>query len=501
MKSFARVARHLPYYALRNFFTDTHMASNSILVVEDDPGYRELLELNLKEEGYQVSTVADHKEALEAFQRTKYDLVVCDLRLPGQNGFDLLKELKEQSPQTGFIILTALGIKGEATQAMKWGADDYLLKGTITPDSLIHSVRKVLTTQTSGTIGTQKSPTLSSPVEIPVDFIGQNPIIREIVDRIDRVAPFRSPVLITGEPGTGKQLVARLIHQRSPFKDYPFTPVRLGSYGYPDAEPTSRRSTLPSTLLDSELFGYVKGAFPSADTTKKGVIEATESGTVFFHDIADLPLPLQAKLLRIVQHRKLRRLGDSQELEVSARIICASSKDLRAMSREGTFREDFLGNLNVIHIHIPPLREHSEDILLLAEYFLNRIAQKQETSPKTLSPEAVRSLVKYKFPGNVHELEMMLQRAFILTEGSTITPEHLPEEVKPAAQEISVNLPPNLLSLKKAVRELTETVEKELIRRALSKSQNNRTRAAKLLGISHRSLLYKLKDYPEILKD
>ena len=474
------------------------MASNSILVVEDDPGYRELLELNLKEEGYQVSTVADHKEALEAFQHTKFDLVICDLRLPGQNGLDLLKELKEQSPQTGFIILTALGVKGEAKQATTWGADDYLLKGTITPDSLILSVRKALNSKRNTGIlpisTNQETQNGYDTIQTTGHLVGQNPAIKEINSQIERVAPFRSPVLITGEPGTGKQLVARLIHQHSQFKDNPFTVVRISSRQGPD------QSGMPSTLLDSELFGYVKGAFPSADTTKKGVIESTESGTVFFHDIAELPLPIQAKLFRVVQYWKFRRLGDSQELEVTARIICATSKDLWAMSREGTFREDLLNSLKVIHIHIPPLREHSEDILLLAEYFLTRIAQKQEIPPKTLSLEAVRSLLKHKFPGNVSELEMMLQKATILTDGPMITLEHLPEELKPIAQEISVNLPPDLMSLKKAVRELTETVEKELIRRALSKSQNNRTRAAKLLGISHRSLLYKLKDYPELLK-
>jgi DNA-binding NtrC family response regulator len=474
------------------------MPSKSILVVEDDPGYRELLELTLKEEGYQVATVADYNEALQAFQHAKYDLVICDLRLPGQNGLDLLKELKGQSPQTGFIILTALGVKGDATQALKYGADDYLLKGTINPDSLIHSVKKVINSkQTTPILPNSNNRDVCNKINSvkTMDYlIGQHPAIKEINKQIERVAPFRSPVLITGEIGTGKQLVARLIHQHSPFNEYPFDVVHLSLRGGPD------QSGMPSVLLDSELFGYVKGAFPSANTTKKGIIEATESGMVFIHDIADMPLPLQAKLLRIVQHRKLRRLGDSQEIEISARIICATSKDLWAMSREGTFREDLLKALNTIHIHLPILREHSEDILPLADYFLSEVAKKQETPPKTLSPEAVRALVKYQFPGNVGELETMLQRAFILTEGAMITLEHFPEEMKPDAQEISVSLPPGLLSLKKAVRELTEVVEKELIRRALSKSDNNRTRAAKLLGISHRSLLYKLKDYPELLK-
>jgi two-component system response regulator AtoC len=500
-------------------------AAPRILVVEDDPDYRELLELSLKEEGYQVFTVADHREALEAFHNPDqpgFDLVICDLRLPGpeRSGLNLLKELKERSMRRaslqagkearlaatapGFILLTALGTNGEARQALQQGADDYLVKGTVTPDSLIQAVRKAL----------QRRHPVPAYRAVDWQLVGQSAAIKEISSQIDRIASARSrsgaalPVLITGEPGTGKELVARLIHLRSPCAGAP--PCREHQFSTVSTLGAPTRPGLPSTLLDTELFGYVKGAFPGAEAPKIGVIEASDQGTVFLQDIADLPQPLQVKLLRVLQHRKVRRLGDSQEVEVDVRIIGATTRDLWALAKEGTFRDDLLASLNAVHIHMPPLREHAEDIPELVNHFLRRIAG-HDGLPATgstrhihqVSPEAMRLMIKYPFPGNVSELETMLERAVIMAEGLVISLEHLPESLKPFPKGITISFPPEndgaLTPLKKAIRELTETVEKELIRRALSKSFNNRTRAARLLGISHRSLLYKLKEYPDLL--
>ena len=456
------------------------MNSQSILVVEDDAGYRELLELSLREEGYQVSTVANHSEALHAFNDAHYDVVICDFRLPGQNGLDLIKDLKERAPRTAFILLTALGMAGQAKQAISQGADYYLVKGAVEPDTLALAVRKALEQKRLQEenerlrTGQRHEGGMEASVK-------QSPTMQAIWDQIAKVGSFRSPVLITGESGTGKEQIARSIHDQSPYNDSTFTTINIGS--------------TPSTSLDSELFGYIKGAFPGADQYKKGLIEATDGGTVFFNDIADLARALQPKLLRVIQHGKLRRLGDSQERDVGVRIICATSRDLWAMMREGSFREDLLYGLNVIHLHIPPLRERPEDIPALADHLLSKMMEQQGMELKKLSPEALKLLMDYHWPGNSRELEAVLERAAILADSALITPEHLPEELQPAPQGITFHIPPNLISLKEVIRDLTEQAEKELIQRALSQTENNRTHAAKLLGISHRSLLYKLKDY------
>jgi two-component system response regulator AtoC len=477
------------------------MTAQSILVVEDDSGYRELLELTLREEGYEVATVTNHTEALNACKQDDYDLVICDFRLPGQNGLDLLKELKKRAPNTGFILLTALGKSDQAAQTIKDGADNYLVKGSLTPDTLATAVRKALERRqmwkdnqhmqrsshfvhngnvqetASAEIG-GKSPHSQFDFEA---LSGHSPAMADLRERIKRVAPYRSPILITGESGTGKELVARSIHQHSSFKDGSFVSVDVAS--------------LPGTLLDSELFGYVKDAFPGADQNMKGQIEEAENGTIYFHDIAELPHPLQAKLLRLIQHQKLRRLGDSQEINANTRVICATTKDLWALTREGAFREDLLYGINVIHLHVPPLRERPEDIPTLVDHILLKLQKTQRIQSKSLSPETMKPLMDYQWPRNIRELETILERSAILAEGPVVTPDHLPDELKPSPKGITFHIPSDLIYLKDVIRELTEKAEKELITRALSQTNNNRTRAAKLLGISHRSLLYKLKDY------
>jgi len=481
------------------------VTSQSILVVEDDPGYRELLELNLTEEGYRVTTAANQTEARDACDKNRYDLVVCDLRLPGKNGIDVVRDLKERTPETSFIVLTALGVRGQAAQAMKDGVDAYLVKGTMTPDSLLQAVREALARNRQRRDDCQ--PSASSRVDdTPLALVGGSPAIQDIQNRIERLAPFRSPVLITGENGTGKELIAKAIHDHSPSRNGGFAVVRVGS--------------VPCSMLDSELFGYVKGAFPGADINKRGMIEDAVGGTVLFYDIADLPQPLQPKILRVLQRRRLRRLGDSQEREVEVRIICATSRDLWAMTREGLFREDLLSALNVIHIHIPPLRERPEDIPVIAEYLLSRTGGQAGTpdnimgmgrqpggsqdalgfggnrgvGSKRLSPEALKAVMEYPWHGNIRELESVLGRAALLA-GEIVQPEHFPREIKPSAPGVTFHIPSDLICLKDVVRQLTEQAEKELITRALSQTNNNRTHAARLLGISHRSLLYKLKEY------
>lgn len=454
--------------------------SYSILVVEDDPAYRELLELNLREEGYQVATVADHSEALDYFEKEVYDLVICDLRLPGPSGLELLKQLKNHAPGTRFILLTALGITEQAVQAIKNGADDYLVKGSVTPDSLLEAVNNSLERRHYHEEPDQTVQPNTGEMNI-LPLIGQNPEMQNLMQRINRVASFRSPVLITGENGTGKEMVARALHQQSPEHDHPFSIIHLGS--------------MSGTLMDSELFGNVKGAFPGANQTRKGLIEEAHQGTIYLHDVAELPQPLQAKFLRLLQHGKIRRLGDSEEIDVDVRIISATTQDLWARMREGTFREDLLYALNVIHLHLPPLRDHLEDLPQLINNILDNIQQKKGIDQKTLTPETLKLLLSYEWQGNIRELETALEHAAILSEDTEIIPDHLPDNLKPSPPGISFHIPPDAISLKKVIKELTEGAEKELILRALALTNNNRTKAARLLGISHRSLLYKLKDY------
>ena len=453
------------------------MASTSILVVEDDPAYRELLELSLKENGYKVATVANYAEARQVFEKSPYALVICDLRLPGKSGLELIKDLKQREPETRFILLTALAMKGQMAQAMKDGVDKYLVKGVMSPDTLLQAVHSVLEQKRMRQDHDQS--TMGEATSIAL--IGQSSAIQDIQNRIERVATFRSPILITGETGTGKELIARAIHEQSPSVGQKFSTVHVAS--------------LPSSMLDSELFGHVKGAFPGADNNRKGVIEDADGGTVFFHDIADLPQPLQPKIHRLLQHRKLRRLGDSQEKVVDVRIIGATSHDLWSLSRDGVFREDLLHVLNMVHIHVPPLRDRCEDIPVIADWLFSKINQERGIGLRKLSPDALKILMEYAWPGNVRELESVLERAAILTDGPMIAPEHLPEEIRPAPQGVILHIPEDQIRLKEVLRELTENAEKELIHRALTKTDNNRTHAAKLLGISHRSLLYKLKEY------
>lgn len=453
--------------------------SYSILVVEDDPAYRELLELNLREEGYQVATVADHSEALDSFEKEVYDLVICDLRLPGPSGLELLKQLKDHAPGTRFILLTALGITEQAVQAIKDGADDYLVKGSVTPDSLLEAVNNSLERKYHDE--PEHTEQLNTGEMNILPLIGQNPEIQNLAQRINRVASFRSPVLITGENGTGKEMVAYALHQHCTAHNRPFSIIHLGS--------------MSGSLMDSELFGNVKGAFPGANQTRKGLIEEAHQGTIYLHDVAELPQPLQAKFLRLLQHGKIRRLGDSEEIDVDVRIISATTQDLWARMREGTFREDLLYAMNVIHLHLPPLRDHLEDLPQLVRHILDNIQEKKGIDQKALSPDTLKLLLSHEWQGNIRELETALEHAAISAEDTEITPDHLPDYLKPSPPGISFHIPPDAISLKKVIKELTEGAEKELILRALALTNNNRTKAARLLGISHRSLLYKLKDY------
>ena len=455
-----------------------NMGKEKILVVEDEGGYRSFLQQHLRESGYTVSAAADSVTALEAFTDDVYDLVLLDLRLPGKDGVELLREFKILNKETQIIMMTAYGYVQNAVQAIKAGAFDYVTKEELTPDVLDLVVSSALEQHRLR----QENARLRTEVADKYSFdnvVGKSRPMREIFQKVMRIAPFNSTVLITGESGTGKEVIARLIHIHSRVRNNPFVTVNCAA--------------IPENLLESELFGYMKGAFTGAVRTKRGLFEEASGGTLLLDEIGELPLALQVKLLRVLQEGKIRRLGDTAEINVEVRVIAATSRTLATEVQAGRFREDLYYRLNIIPIVMPPLRERAEDIPLLVHYFLEKLCEGRESVD--VSDEAMQVLTSYAWPGNVRELQNILERALVLSDSNSITLDSLPTELREANEFFRVHIPEEQLSIKQTLSHLVPRVEQELITRALKRTNNNRTRAARLLEISHRSLLYKLKEY------
>ncbi|MFH1009764.1 MAG: sigma-54 dependent transcriptional regulator [bacterium] len=453
------------------------MPKERILVVEDEGDYRDYLAIQLEEKGFAVRTAPDGQAALDMFTEEEFDLVLLDLRLPGIDGLEILKQFKNLSTETQIVMMTAYGLVQSAVEAIKSGAFDYITKETLTPDTLNLTVRKALE---QGRLK-RENERLREEVRRKYTFeniIGKSRVMREVFGKVQRIAPFKSTVLLCGESGTGKEMIAKAIHQHSPLRNHAFVTVNCAA--------------IPETLLESELFGHMKGSFTGAVRTKKGLFEEADGGTILLDEIGELPLGLQVKLLRVLQEHTIRRIGDTSEIAIDARVIAATSKDLMREVREGRFREDLFYRLNIIPVTLPPLRERPEDIPLLAYHFLRKYAG--EGGVMDVAPEALQLLLQYSWPGNVRELENIVERGVVLSDSKTITPHVLPPELKRTAEEFEVHVPENCLSIKKTLKTLVPSVERELIQRALKQTGNNRTRAAKLLEISRRSLLYKLKE-------
>jgi len=454
------------------------MGKEKILVVEDEGGYRSFLQEHLQEEGYSVVSAADGASALQAFTDDVFDLALVDLRLPGMDGVELLRQLKLINKETPVIMMTAYGFVQNAVQAIKSGAYDYVAKEELTPDVLNLVVGSALEQNRLR----QENTRLRTEVADKYSFdnvVGKSPIMREILQKVKRIAPFSSTVLISGESGTGKEVVARLVHLQSRAQHHPFVTVNCAA--------------IPETLLESELFGYVKGAFTGAVRTKRGLFEEANGGTLLLDEIGELPLSLQVKLLRVLQEGKIRRLGDVVEIHVEVRVIAATSRNLAVEVQAGRFREDLFYRLNIIPIAMPPLRERVEDIPLLVHFFLKKLSTEGETVD--VAADAMQVLMNYSWPGNVRELQNIIERGLVLSDTSTITVDSLPAELRDANEFFRLHIPDEQLSIKQTLSQLVPRVEQELITRALKRTNNNRTRAARLLEISHRSLLYKLKEY------
>jgi len=448
-----------------------------ILVVDDDRGIQDVLDIMLTREGYQVSTADDGAAALEIIRKKKFDLVITDLKMPRVDGIDLLKGVKEAAPGTAVILLTAFASGETALAAMREGAYDYVEKN-FNVDDLLTIVRDALEKREVDRREKPLAPPEGGDARYFGTMVGRSKEMQKVYALIGKVADTPANVLILGESGTGKELVARAIHGNSARKAKPFVAINCGG--------------IPENLLESELFGYMKGSFTGAFADRAGLFEVARGGTIFLDEIAELPVILQVKLLRVVQEKTIRRIGGSEDIKVDVRIISATNQDLQDKVRRGEFREDLYFRLNVIPIHIPPLRKRREDIPLLVQYFIEKYTREFGKEVKRISAYALELLLRYPFPGNIRELENIIERSVALESSSIILPENLiiAEETKGAAAAGPPGeFPEGGVDLN---RELDQ-FEREIIRRALEKARGSKTKAATLLGVSFPSLRHRLE--------
>jgi two-component system response regulator AtoC len=446
-----------------------------ILVIDDESEIRSSLKSVLEALGYLAETAADGEEGLLAIQKGGFDLVFCDLKLPGISGLDVIKQRASNVP---VILMTAYGSGDIATQAVRAGAFDYISKPFNT-DDLIFTLRKFEEMERLRLENEALRSNLSEKYSFK-NIVAQSESFKEVFDTIKRLSPFNTTVMITGESGTGKELLARAIHESSPRRGKPFVAINCGA--------------IPESLMESELFGHKRGAFTDASRDKKGLFEEAHGGTLFLDEVGELPLHLQVKLLRALQEQTIRRVGDENVISIDVRLISATLRNLEEDAAKGRFREDLLYRLNVVSIHLPALRDRPEDISLLVEHFLQKHGKRLGIGAKKVSPEIMKLLLQYEWRGNARELENCIERALVLSRGSEIDINSLPDQIAqrtPRQTQRSVVDEDSNLSIKQR----TTALEMDLIKRALQKTGGNRTHAAKILEISHRALLYKLKEY------
>jgi two-component system response regulator PilR (NtrC family) len=453
----------------------------SILVVDDEASMREFLEILLGKEGHQVSVAADVAGALQRVAEGEIDLVITDLRLGAGSGMDLLRAAKQASPATEVIVITAFATTENAIQAMKLGAYDYVLK-PFKVDELRLVVAKALEHRAllqENRILRHRVGGRSPPGDV---ILGRAPAIEEVRKLVAKVGPTRTTVLLTGESGTGKEVVARAIHAGGPRADQPFVAVNCGA--------------IPEGLIESEFFGHQKGAFTGAGEARPGLFEVASGGTLFLDEVGELPPQVQVKLLRALQERRVRRVGGTADIAVSARIMAATNRDLQQDVQAGRFREDLFYRLNVIQIRLPPLRERSEDLPEFCAYFIARFAADLGQPAPTLSPEAIRLLQAHAWPGNLRELGNVLERAVTLATGEVIGPELLPPGLRglgagPVPTGQAAELPPEGLDLQAHL----EAIERRILEKALARAGGVKTEAARLLAMTFRSFRYRLQKF------
>jgi len=448
-------------------------AAGSVLIIDDEAEIRESLETLLALEGYGVESAATAEEGLARIGERSFDLVLLDLALPDRNGMDLLAEIHLQDPGLSIIMVTAYGTVENAVRAMQAGASNFVQKPWDN-EKLLADVRAAVARHRAEEENVQLKRALKQRYNFE-NIVGKSEPMLKIFDLVAQVAPSRSTVLLQGESGTGKELIAKAIHLNSPRRERPFVPVNTGS--------------MPPDLLESILFGHVKGAFTSAIASKKGLFEIADRGTLFLDEIGTMSLDTQSKILRVLQDRKFMHLGGVHEVQVDVRIIAATNVDLKTQVREGKFREDLFYRLNVITIDLPPLRQRKEDIPLLAGFFLNRYSQENERPTRRITPEALRPLLTYSWPGNVRELENVIERAVVLSAGVEIGPELLPDQIAGRATAFSALERRTDASL----FDIIEDCERQIIVEMLEKCNWNQTDAAERFHIPLSTLNQKIK--------
>jgi len=455
------------------------MINSKLLVVDDEKSMCDFLEIMLKKEGYDVTCTTRGEEALELLEHNLYNMVLTDIRMPGVDGFEILRKTKDVSPDTAVIMITAYGSPEGAVAAMKEGAYDYVTK-PFRIDEVKLTIRKAL--ERSALL--QENIQLRQVVEERFKFwnlIGKSPKMQRVYELVEKVSESKANVLITGESGTGKELVAKAIHYNSPRKSKAFVPINCGA--------------IPENLLESELFGHIKGSFTGAIANKRGLLEVADGGTLFLDEVGELPLSLQVKLLRVIQDREFKRVGGTEDIKVDVRLVSASNQNLEQKVLQGTFREDLFYRLDVIQIHLPPLRERKEDITLLANHFVRKYVTETGKDIREISPEAFRLLLSYDFPGNVRELENIIERSLTLETSPVIAEPAIRSYIN--ERTISKTTPPSLEIPEEGINlnRVVEDLEKALIIKALEKTGGTKKKAAELLGMNFRAMRYKVAKY------
>ena len=449
-----------------------------LLVIDDEANMRHMLATVLKKADYIVDSASDGAEGLQMIERDRYDFILCDIKMPNMGGMEFLDAARDMLNGTTVIMMSAYGSIDTAIGAMKLGAYDYISKPFKT-DEVYLTLKKAEERESLK----KENRLLKERIQIIErecnfgNMVAKSKAMRDIFQLAEKAARYKTTVLILGDSGTGKELIARGIHQCSQQNQAPLVPVNCGG--------------IPETLLESELFGYKKGAFTGADRNKKGLFQEAEAGTIFLDEIGELPLSLQVKLLRVLQDNEVRPIGESKSTRIDVRVVAATAKNLEEEVRMGTFREDLYYRLNVLTIKLPPLKQRSEDIPLLCKHFIHRFNRILDKDIKDLTPEAMAQLLEYPWPGNVRELENVIERAMVIADDPHLTAEHLFLDKGKVVRDTKARTGFDGLSIKEAQK----VVEKDLITRALQETDGNRTRAAGLLEISHPSLLSKMKAY------
>ena len=448
---------------------------DSILLVEDDASLSSSIILNLEHAGYRVKAVGSGKDCIESLKTEKFEIIICDILLPDIDGLELSKKIQVDSASTSVILMSGKLDANLINQAIEAGAKDFINK-PFSIEQLLFAIKKINAGRHAKDSSKQDYQKFNFS-----NIVAQSAAMKSIFDTVKKLANFNTTILITGESGTGKELIARAIHYNSVRRNKPFIAINCGA--------------IPENLMESELFGHKKGSFTDATRDKRGLFEEASGGTIFLDEVGEMPLHLQVKLLRALQEQKIRRVGDEEMIDVDLRVIAATLRDLEDDIADGRFREDLYYRLNVVSIDIPPLRERPEDISILTDHFLKKHCKLLGIVIDSIDEDAMSCLKNYRWRGNVRELENCIERAIVLSESGRIDISSLPETVRNDTNEPSAKFLTEFSDDNLSIKQRTRSLEVDLILKALKKTGGNRTHAAKILEISHRALLYKLKEY------